>query len=405
VSIEFRAATAEEMRQFGDLTAYAYGGAFGDGEDNLAMQSNRPEWTLCAFDGARMVASYGTIPFTARANGRALPLGGVTTVATEPEYRRRGLLRAITERALAAQRDAGQPVAALWASQAAIYQRYGYAASSALVRYQIDTADLNLLAAPSGDHEVAREPVADAFEDLKLVYRTFVADRTLYLHRSSVLWQGRVLNEDAATGPVHLAICRNAAGEARGYVIYTLRSAMVTHATRPQELIVRDLGWLDADACASLWAFLARHDLVGRIRWDRAPLDDPLPELLSEPRLCHRQASEGTWLRIVDAAAALAGRGYDSDGELVLELTSDRLTPWNDGRYRLTVSNGVADVARTTAAPEVTLPVRSLASLWCGYHDAAALAAWGLIDIDERVLPHARALFATRHAPHCPDHF
>jgi predicted acetyltransferase len=405
VSIEIRQAAADEMRQFGDLTAYAYAGAFGDGDENQAMHSNRPEWLLCAFDGPRMVASYGTIPFTARANGQAVPLGGVTTVATAPEYRRRGLLRSITERALNAQREAGQPVAALWASQAAIYQRYGYSAASALVHYEIDTADLNLLEPPTGDLQVAREPAADAFEDVKQVYRAFVAPRTLYLHRSSVLWQASVLGNRPGSGPIHCAVCRNAAGEARGYVVYTLRSAVVGHATRAQEIVVRDLVWLDVDACRTLWAFLARHDLVGRIRWEGAPVDDPLTELLIEPRLCHRRAAEGVWLRIVDAAGALSARGYDQDGELILDIESDRLTPWNDGRWRLTVSNGTATVERTTAQPELSLTTKALASLWCGYRTVGELVGWGLIEADRRVVPHAGALLATRHAPHCPDHF
>ena len=108
MSIEFRPAIEAEMPQFGDLTAYAYAGAFGDGADNLAKHATRPEWTLCAFDGAKLVASYSTLPFTMRANGEAMALGGVSTVATAPEYRRRGIVRNIVEQALANQRDAGQ---------------------------------------------------------------------------------------------------------------------------------------------------------------------------------------------------------------------------------------------------------------------------------------------------------
>ena len=56
--IEIRPATQEEMGQIGLMTSYVYGGAFGDGEDNFTTQNNRPEWTLCAFDGPTLVASY-----------------------------------------------------------------------------------------------------------------------------------------------------------------------------------------------------------------------------------------------------------------------------------------------------------------------------------------------------------
>ena len=52
MTIEVRAARADEMDQFGLVGAYVYAGAFGDGPDNVVSQNNRPEWTLCAFDGA-----------------------------------------------------------------------------------------------------------------------------------------------------------------------------------------------------------------------------------------------------------------------------------------------------------------------------------------------------------------
>ncbi len=405
MSFEFRPATQADVPQFGELTAYAYAGAFGDGDDNLAMQSNRPEWTLCAFDGTKMVASYGTIPFTMRGNGNAMSLGGVTTVATAPEYRRRGLLRAITTRALEQQREAGQSVAALWASQAAIYQRYGYALGSVLGTYEIDTVDLNLLEPPGEDVEVQRVPVAEAFDIVKATYRAFAAERMLYLHRSAPLWQANVLSEDAQSGPVHVALCTDKSSNTRGYVAYTLRSAKVAHAARAQEIEIRDLVWLDIDACRALWSFIARHDLVGRVTWSTAPLDDPLPELLVEPRMLHARQREGVWFRVVDTAAACAARGYDTDGELVFRVAEDSLTPWNAGSFRLTVSNGVADVTPSSAAPDVEFTTRTLSSAFCGFRRVGALAGWGLVSGTPDGIARADALFATRFAPHCPDHF
>ena len=59
--------------------------------------------------------------------------------------------------------------------------------------------------------------------------------------------------------------------QARGYVVYTLRADKVAHAARGQEIVIRDLVWLDLDAYRSLWHFVGQHDLVGRVRWDTAP--------------------------------------------------------------------------------------------------------------------------------------
>ena len=50
MDIDIRPASTEEMGQLWFMASYSYGGAFGDGEDNIAVSGNRPEWTLCAFD-------------------------------------------------------------------------------------------------------------------------------------------------------------------------------------------------------------------------------------------------------------------------------------------------------------------------------------------------------------------
>jgi predicted acetyltransferase len=405
MEFEFRAVNAAEMDQFGELTAYAYGGAFGYGEDNLAKTATRPEWTLCAFDGPRLAASYATLPLTARANGKAVAMGGVTTVATAPEYRRRGLLRSITTRALEAQREAGQSVAALWASQAAIYQRYGYTAATAQISYQIDSVDLQLLTPADDSLRVSRGSVSELMDDIKSLYRTFIAERSLYLHRSSGLWQSNVLNDNNSKLPIRAAICRDETGGARGYVIYTLADGKVSHRARNQLLAVGDLVATDLAAYRALWVFLGKHDLVGSITWQRAPLDDPLPELLAEPRLLNTQAHEGLWLRLVDIAAALAARGYQCDGEVSFSVEADPLTPWNDGSYRLNVSNGSAEVARISTATEFTIDRKHLASAWCGRHRLSTLANWGLVTGDPAAIARADVLLATRYQPHCPDHF
>jgi len=394
------------MRQVGLITSYVYGGDHGDGEQNVAATRNRAEWTLCAFDGATMVASYATIPFTMRANGTAMAMGGVSIVGTVPEYRRRGLLRTLTEQSFENMREKGQTVAALWASQAAIYQRFGYSMCSVRRTYEVDTVDLRLLEPVAHDLAVAREPLEEAFDTLKSVYRTFVAERTCYLHRSTALWQANALSDRAADGPVHVAVCRDGAGEAQGYLVYTLRGGgRVNHPARSQEIIIRDLAWLTIDACRALWEFIGRHDLVGRVRWENAPADDPTWALLSEPRLLNARDREGAYFRIVDVPAALTGRGYHADGECVIAVTPDRETPWNAGTWRVTVSGGRAEVSPTTAAADVTFSISSLASAFTGFRRVRLLANWGLVTGSDEAIGRADVLLATRYAPSCPDNF
>ncbi|MEE9255392.1 MAG: GNAT family N-acetyltransferase [Pseudomonadales bacterium] len=405
MNVEIRPARAEEMEQMGAIGAYVYSGSYGDTPDNIIAQSNQPQWTLCAFVGGRMVSSYSTIPFTMRANGNAVPLGGVSAVGTLPEFRRQGIIRRITTQSFANMRERGQAVAALWASQAAIYQRYQYALATVLRSYTLDTVDIRFHDGDEGSDQVERIDLESGYDIIKSLYIQFATHRMCYLHRAKPLWLNNVLEERSADGPIHIAVSKDATGEASGYVVYTVRAGRTDHPARSAEMIVRELVWLTPDAYRSLWCFLARHDLVGRVRWQGAPLDDPAAELFFEPRLLNTRDREGIWLRVVDAPVALANRGYDAQGTITISIHEDQLAPWNNGVYRLDAGPDGAEVSEVSGDGDIRLNSKALASLYTGFRSARELAGWGLLKGSGEAVRRADALFATAHSPHCPDHF
>jgi len=404
MNVEIRPLTAGEMGQLGELGGYVYGGSFGDGPDNVVATANLPDWTLCALVDGKLVSSFTAIPFTMRANGNAVALAGVSTVGTQPEYRRQGLLRRIQTQAFADMRDRGQSVAALWASQAAIYQRYGYAMTTVLRSYHVDTTDIGFHDGVWGSGCVERLSVNDAFDVIKSIYIRFVENRTCYLHRSKALWLQNAMEEIEGQGPIHAGVHYDEEGKADGYIIYTLRANKVDHATRGQEIIIRDMAWLSMDGYRSMWEWLKRHDLVGRVSYQTAAADDPAVELFAEPRLLHGVDHEGIWLRVVDATGALGDRAYSSEGEITIGLIDDPLTPWNNRSIRLEASPEGAHVTSSKSA-DLQTSAKALASLYSGFRTARQLRAWGLIEGEDHVIDTADRLFASSHAPHCPDHF
>ena len=404
MSVEIRPLTAGEMGQLGELGGYVYGGSFGDGPDNVVATANLPEWTLCALIDGKLACSFTAIPFTMRANGNAVALAGVSTVGTQPEHRRQGLLRRIQTQAFADMRDRGQSLAALWASQAAIYQRYGYAMTTVLRSYRVDTPDIGFHDGDWGSGHVKRMSVIDAFDVIKSTYIRFVENRICYLHRSKALWLQNAMEEIEGQGPVHAGVHFDEEGDPDGYVIYTLRANKVDHATRGQEIVVRDMAWLSMDSYRSMWEWLKRHDLVGRVSYRTAAIDDPAPELFAEPRLLHSADHEGIWLRVVDVESALKDRAYSNEGEVTIGLTDDPLTPWNNRAIKLEASTEGAHVSSSQSA-ELNMSAKALASLYSGFRTARQLRAWGLVEGRDDAVDTADRLFASSHAPHCPDHF
>jgi predicted acetyltransferase len=164
------------------------------------------------------------------------------------------------------------------------------------------------------------------------------------------------------------------------------------------------MAWLSMDSYRSMWEWLKRHDLVGRVSYRTAAIDDPAVELFAEPRLLHSVDHEGLWLRVVDAERALKDRAYSNDGEVTIGLTDDSLTPWNNRTIKLEASTEGAHVS-SSQSTDLTMSAKALASLYSGFRSARQLRAWGLVEGGDDAVDTADRLFASSHAPHCPDHF
>src|SRR3954464_4736991 len=78
-------------------------------------------------DGADLVASAGAYSFELTLpGGNLVPMAGVTWVACLPSHRRQGVLTQMMRHQLDDAGPGGEPLAGLGASEAVIYNRFGY---------------------------------------------------------------------------------------------------------------------------------------------------------------------------------------------------------------------------------------------------------------------------------------
>jgi predicted acetyltransferase len=325
-------------------------------------------------------------------------MAGVTMVATLPEFRRRGLLRTVMTKALSDQRDQGQAIAILWASMGAIYQRYGFGLAATSATYEVDPRQILFAHGEPATGNVRLYPKDEARPIFEAIYKEFSRPRNLLIQRAPAMWDIRQQGERN-----HFGVYHDGAGEPRGFVGFQAGS---DPALSPGQTIdVNDWAALDPDAYRGIWEFLASHDLVGRVRWPRAPEDDPAPLLFLEPRELHRRTADSIWMRITDVAAALPQRPYGEADALTIAVT-DELCPWNEGTYVLETTGDESTATRVDATPDLTMPVSSLAVLVSGHRSATELARAARIDVgDAKALARADRLFATDYAPWCNDDF
>ena len=406
--IEIRSATAAEAEayRFINSTVFAY-------------RPEGPPWTpaettLCAFEDGAMVSAFNAWPFQWMLNGAQVAAAGIADVGTLPHRRRRGHVRRIMEESLRRQRAAGQAFAILWGTHTAIYRRFGYQVVTHDVHYEMRPGDIDFAVlpgagAPQAGGEVQLSDRPDV-ETLRPVYDAWIADRTGELHRSQPMWEHGALRERRGEGPIYAAVYEEG-GAARGYALYTVRDGVYgptseeRHPDESQRLTLRELVALSPAAYEALWRVVGSHDLVRRIHYANVPEDDPLFDLVQEPRMLRRWTQDGIMARVVDVAAGLPQRPYGGPLSLRLRVI-DPLCPWNDGVWSMETDGAQTTVERSDGAPELTLPVQSLAALVTGYRGAGALVGMGRAEASAGLdLAAVDRAFATRHRPHCFHHF
>ena len=134
----------------------------------------------------------------------------------------------------------------------------------------------------------------------------------------------------------------------------------------------------DARAAVTLWRHLASHVAqVDTVTVLAVPLD--VLTLLLPEQVVEFVAANHWMTRIVDAAGAIAARGYPPGvrAEVHLQL-ADRAAPWNDGRFVLRVEGGEGKLT-PGGTGDVHLSVNALASLYTGWATAPVLTAAGLL--------------------------
>jgi len=390
------------------LAAIARGfGGDGTPEDHDRFYANLPlDRTLGAFDGDQIVGTCGEFDFDLTVPGGAsVPMAGTTIVTVRPTHRRRGVLTQMMRAHLDTARRRGDPLAGLWASETAIYGRFGFGAATDRYEIDIDTRLADLPEPPVNvtvslvEGEVASGVIPELYEGIRL-------GRAGMLSRSETWWEHRRFYDperyrDGASGRRYAIAFRD--GVPAGYAMFRQKekweSAVPDGTIRIIEVIAPDEGVRRA-----LWHLLGNIDLFPNVNWWNAPIDEPVAWEASNRRIVKRTIADAMWVRILDVPAALDARRYDSDGRVTFAVT-DAFCPWAEGTYELNVADGEASCREVDGDPEFRLDAAELGALYLGGRSVAELARAELVDGPRDALVRADRMFRTVVPPWCPEVF
>lgn len=331
------------------------------------------------FDGGRLVASARYLRMRQWWHGRSLPMAGVAGVKVAPEERGRGVGKALMAVLLDEIAGRGYPLSVLFPTTAQVYRSAGWEFGGG--KYETVLPARSLAALAPGEAGLAASAPK--------LRRATPADRELIVE----------VKDRIHADLLHCGPNTREPGRLRRWLddedhfAYLAEDGFLSYrwSGDNDEIEVEDLTAASAATTRAFWQILASHGTVAeRVRACLAP-GDPVSWLIREPSAQLRRR-EHWMLRLVDAPAAFAARGYPAAASISarLELT-DPQRPAQAGRWTLEVSGGNGRLARAGetssregngagpgASPALRLGPRGLAAMYAGV-PLATLRLAGLV--------------------------
>lgn len=409
MELEVKVATPERFPEVLRAVESVFGEEIDEHELARFRATLDPARVIYIEDDGDVVAGAGVYTFRSTVPGGVLPTAGVTFVGVKPSHRRKRLLTTMMRQQLNDIHERGEPIATLWASEGAIYGRFGYGLASLQGWVNVERDKVRFLNDPGPRGRIRMLPPGDALDAVAPIYDRVQLRTPGMFERSEAWWKHRLLADPKESregmSQKFLAVWEEE-GAGRAYVLYRVQQGWdaggPTGHVEIHELIAED-----PVALREIWRFALGVDLVSNVkgRYALLPIDSPLWTMLDEPRRLRTVLGDALWLRVIDVKSALEGRRYTGDGEVTFALEDD-LCDWNSGVWRVVARGGRAEVTRADAGAELSLNASTLGSIYLGTFTFTQLARAGRID--ERTADACRradAFFRTDIAPYCPEIF
>lgn len=327
------------------------------------------------------------IPLEVFIQGTRFSMGGISSVATWPEYRRQGVAKNLLKKSLSDMKEKEEVVSLLHPFNVGFYRKYGWELAFNRKKYSLPIENLKRDWKAAG--YVRRN------QDVKLlhdIYTDYAKSYNGMLVRDEAWWKQRVLTDQGA----QVRVAYNSAGEPEAYLIYTVRKNILN---------VLDLAYRNNNGIQLIYEFLSNHDSMAEKIEMTVPENDLLPLMLHDPTFS-QEIEPYFMARIVDVHTFLQVYPFiNKDKTVKLEVT-DEVLPENDGCYVMKTNKNKTDVTKIQEKTNASIScsVQQLTALLLGFVRAPELWERGFIAGDKTAI-HLLDEIIPQKTPYFADFF
>lgn len=303
------------------------------------------------------------IPYTIRMNGKNVKMGGIGGVVTRPEYRGRGCINQIFEKAFPAMEEAGQVFSYLYPFSHRYYRMFGYELCNTLNNIDIDISSFEAFKYPKNAEALQPNQDIKPYAD---IYNEYTKNKNLSVVRSDDDWK-QILKRDPYKN-LAFAFLFKTDNKPVAYILYDVN---VDNNDHSHGLNVKECCFINKDGLHQVLGFIGKLGAdfgYGKVIWHNFPDDMNMYTLMAEPYDVNWSTGRGGMNRLVSVLPALKTlEAPTGSGKVVINVTDDFLKN-NTGIYEISWESGTLNVKKqeNTEADLIT-SVQTLAQLITGY--------------------------------------
>lgn len=356
-----RPITAAETERARQIDQIAFGFA-PPADQKPAAEQEAWRKTRAAFDDqGQMTACLQLIPFETRLDGTKLSTGGIGGVASLPEGRGQGNVRALFELTLREMFDRGMTFSSLYPFSYAYYRKFGYELTHIHQRVYFPTDAVRPQVRVGGrfaQFEAGQEDGA-----LRVVYERFLRDANLAMVRGDAEWKVRFDQQKERFHPSYTYVWYDEEDIAQAYFTYHHENA---NGERIME--IDDYAFAGKEGFTALLSML--HMLTAQYKHAVWHLPDWIQPhtLFPDPYDIEVKLVPRSMTRLVHVEKALSAMRYPRRPGSLLLGVRDPILPENDGNWSVSFGLDKVTVEKTQggAKPDLSLDIRALTQLVVG---------------------------------------
>lgn len=324
-------------------------------------------WAAFEDDDQTMMSYFVATPFPVHFDKHNCKMIGIGGVATLPQYRRSGGIRACFTAALPDMYAKGASFSYLYPFSTAYYRKFGYEMCCERFQYKI-----LLSAIPNTKLEgscILVEPDHCYLEDIKKIYETWQNQYNMMVINEDFEYAW-VLNSNPAKDQIFTYVYKSKAGIPKGFMTFQLEQNGYERNLKCKRFFFTDRegfqGLLSIlHSCCSDHLY-ATFELPTNL--NITPL---LPEWSLGAASC--QTHYCGMVRVINVKQVLEMASYHGTGSLVIDLQDDYIEQ-NNGKFLVEFENDRAKNVRTTDTPaDISIGISDFSRMIVGACDTSAL--------------------------------